>query len=293
MMASFMLFFFLWAASAQEPKQLPSSPPNSPPKKESQGDARHPSAEELIQAIEDADLSKVWELLEDGADPNATKDDNKSALVCAVVAGQAQIAETLLARHAQVDAENANGGTALSVAAGLGHADLVKILIAYGADVNHRDHDGHTALMCAAFGSTIKNSPAWLARSMFELDEDDDLFTHMGSEHLLAVKLLLDAQANVNGQGKDCGLTALMIAAMHGNVEMTKILLEHNSDLSLSNGEFTAQQFAELLDSSNVIRAALEEIDDKDQQQAFLDWIHHTAPGRKACAELLRKSAHK
>jgi len=203
------------------------------------------------------------------------------------------IAEALLVRKAKVDEEDEKDGTALQVAASAGRADLVKVLIAHGADVNHPDKNGHTALMCATFGSVIKSAPAWLASSFFELDEDDALFTRMGTEHLLAAKLLLDAGANVNAQGKDCGLTALMVAAMHGNVELAKTLLDHGADVKLTNGELTALQFAEASNSPQGLKEELDDLSDTNLKQAFLNWVHLTTPGRQAVATMLRKAGAK
>jgi ankyrin repeat protein len=250
-------------------------------------------AADLIESIEQGDLSRVWRLLEDGVNPDAADDDGRPALQYAVREGRSEIVEALLAHRARVDAEDYHGGSALQAAAGLGNANLVKLLIAYGADVNHSDHGGHTALMCAAFGSTIKSAPAWLAAAMFELDADDDLLSKMGSEHLSVVKALLDAGANVNAQGKDCGLTALMVAAIHGNVAMAKMLLARKPDLQPTNGQSTALQFAELIDSPKKLTEELGEIEGEEQQQAFLNWLHLTAAGRKEVVALLRKAGAK
>jgi ankyrin repeat protein len=176
-----------------------------------------------------------------------------------------------------------------------GRANLVKLLIAHGADVNHKDHGGHPALLLAAFGAAVKGAPEWLAKSIFEIeDEDDDKVLQMlGHEQLESAKLLLDAGANVNEQGGDCGLTPLMVAALVGNVELAKLLLEHHADVNLNNGENRALKFAEMFDSPEELQKALGNCDDDEEKQALLKWAHFTAPGRKTIAEMLRKAGAK
>jgi len=290
LLISFLTGVFGSTVAAQD--ATPTSKP-TPDHKSSQSETDANRASNLIESIEAGDLSTVWRLLEEGANPDATGDDYRPALQYAVRQGRSEIVEALLAHRAHVDAEDDHGGSALQTAAGLGYENLVKVLIAHGADVNHSDHAGHTPLMCAAFGSTIKSAPAWLAAAIFELDEDDDLLGKMGSEHISVVKALLDAGANVNAQGKDCGLTALMVAAIHGNVEMTKMLLERKPDVQLTNGQWTALQFAELIGSRKKLPEELGEIEGEKQQQAFLNWLHLTTAGRKEVVALLRKAGAK
>jgi ankyrin repeat protein len=286
----FLIILLKTSASAQNPDvRLP--PPET--NKQSETVPATDDESDLIERVKEGELAEVLRLLEKGVSPNA-KDGNRSpALHWAVRKNRTDIVEALLARKARVDEEDENDGTALQVAASAGRADLLKLLIAHGADVNHPDKNGHTALMCAVFGAAIKSAPAWLASSFFELDEDDALLTMIGSEHLAAAKLLLDAGANVNAQGKDCGLTALMIAALHGNVELAKTLLEYRADVKLTNGKFAALQFAVALNSPQELKEELDHLPDNESRQAFLNWVHLTAPGRQAVVTMLRKAGAK
>src|ERR1041385_2242057 len=246
----------------------------------------------LIKAIESGELGEVIRLLEAGADPNATRDD-ASALIVAVGLNRADIAEVLLERGAKVDLEAEDDRSALQTAAASGRANLVKLLIAHGADVNHMDHDGHPPLWLAVMGSMIRNTPAWLLRSYFEMDDDDKTMKGMGNEHLESARLLIQAGAKVNGPATEDG-TVLMSAAMFGNVEMTRLLLENHADPNESNGDDgdgnTALKLAEEYDSPEELAEQLGHQDSVEKKQALLDWVHFSAAGRKAVAAMLRKA---
>ena len=87
------------------------------------------------------------------------------------------------------------GLDAISVAAEAGNLEVVNLLLKRGAKVNQ---SGSSALFLA-----------------------------VSHGHLEVAKRLLAAAANVYHQNKD-GITALMVAAMRNDVEMTKLLLQHH-----------------------------------------------------------------
>ena len=62
----------------------------------------------------------------------------------------------LIARGADVNAQNYKGQTALHCAARAGFVEIVSLLLDHGAEVDLQDREGHTPLM-AALRSTIKN----------------------------------------------------------------------------------------------------------------------------------------
>ena len=283
----FLILFFELTVTPQAPQ----APEPAIPDRQNNGSKAADRNAAFIESIKTGDVSQVLQLLDVSISPDTTDDEGTPALHWSVRMNRPQIAEILLARKAGVDKEDHNGGnTALHIAAVEGRSDLVKLLIKFGADVNHKDSAGHTALMCAAFGATLRSAPVWLASSFYEIDEDDDLFRMMGSEHHQAAKLLLEAGANVNAQGKDCGLTVLMIAALGGNVELTKLLLERHADLNLGDGNWTALRYAETIDSPQGLKDILADIDDQDSRQTFLNWVHLTAASRRAVATMLRKA---
>ena len=91
----------------------------------------------LRAAAEEGDLSRVNELLREGADPNDPEDEDEY------------------------------GEAALSVAAGLDYAEIVEVLYNAGADMHHTDVDGTTALHAAA----MNNNPN-AAQKLLDLGAD-------------------------------------------------------------------------------------------------------------------------
>ena len=67
-------------------------------------------------------------------------------------ASNPSIAQLLLEKGADVEAERDNGTTALMCAAHGGHEAVVEQLLTHGADVAAAMDDGFTALICAARG---------------------------------------------------------------------------------------------------------------------------------------------
>ena len=239
----------------------------------------------LTKAIKQGDTAQVSKLLDAGVNPDAV-DEGAPVLIWAVRANHADIAVLLLDRKAKVDKEDECRGTALQTAAAAGQAELVKLLIKHHADVNHKDEDGHKPLLFAALGAAWVAAPERIANEVFETE---DIKFVIGKEHTKVATLLLDAGADVNSQAGDCGLTPLMVAAMIGDVEFARILLDHHADVNLSNGEWTALQFTELFDSPDTRKEAAAERSEK----ALSDFCEITRYGRQVVAAMLRQAGAK
>lgn len=110
----------------------------------------------LAAAIERDEPGVVEALLQGGADPNALDDRSPSCwrgwtpLTIASEQGNQQIAKTLLAAGADVNARNSNGETALMLAAEAGAIAVAQELIGAGADASARNAEGVTAMEFAA-----------------------------------------------------------------------------------------------------------------------------------------------
>ncbi len=92
-------------------------------------------------------------------------------------------------------------------AAAGGNTDFIVSYVKNGNDVDVKNRDGVTALMLAAyFGRTE------------------------------ALKLLIDAKADINGSDNVCGETALMMAASKGRTEAVKLLLSSKADINARDG---------------------------------------------------------
>jgi len=120
-------------------------------------------------------------------------------------------------------------------AAEKGHEDVVRLLLANGADPNHaRARDGGTALMVAA-----QEGHAYCIRQLLNGGADPNLTCSDGLAALMmsaricdveAVKLLLDAGANILHAHKLDGACALFAAADEGCFDCVKLLLAKGAD---------------------------------------------------------------
>ncbi|MGE5193223.1 MAG: ankyrin repeat domain-containing protein, partial [Deltaproteobacteria bacterium] len=130
---------------------------------------------------------------------NATDEYGETALRRAAAEGHLEIADTLIARGAGVDAADRQGMTPLMWASWHGQTPVVELLLKHGADVHKKSRDGETALLKAAFQG-----------------------------HTAAVRVLIDAGAVVDESDKD-GETALILAAAQGNQAIVRMLLERGA----------------------------------------------------------------
>jgi len=110
-----------------------------------------------------------------------------------------------------MNTSDSNDAMALIDAASHGDADTITALIERGVDIDSQDASGATALMRAVEAS-----------------------------HYVAVKLLLDHNAEVNVQGKFLGYSAILFAIKARNADMLETLLDRcNSkppDLNFATG---------------------------------------------------------
>lgn len=180
-------------------------------------------------------LTELKEALASGADPNAVSTvGGESALMAAAKEGNDEAVQLLLKAGANPNFRDKDGETALHKAAYFkahsepyrrakptGSKPLVsaaaKLLVAAGADVNLQDgRHGKTPLLWAVTG------------------KDESL-----------VKLLLTPQAALEKEDKN-GLSALMQAALVGNLAAAKLLIAAKADVNHKsrNGTMTALSLA-------------------------------------------------
>jgi len=124
----------------------------------------------------------------------------------AALEGDGENVNKLLEAGTQVNAMDQDGHTALMYAAFNGHSKIVLALLENGAGVDRRDLMGRTALLYASTGPFPET-----------------------------VKILLEKGAKPNIIDSDEHFTPLMHAAAEGNLDVVKILLEYEADLSLTD----------------------------------------------------------
>ncbi|KAJ5620333.1 hypothetical protein N7510_004317 [Penicillium lagena] len=128
--------------------------------------------------------------------------------IAASFRGHVKVAQMLLDRGANVNAQCGRLGNALQAASAQGHEIVVQMLLSRGADVNAQDGLFSNALKAASFHG-----------------------------HERVVQLLLERGANINAQ---CGIYGNVLqAAYHGgNVRVVQILLDRGADINAQCEEF-------------------------------------------------------
>lgn len=207
-------------------------------------------ASALVVAIHSGHGPFAVFLLERGANPNAAA-AGYTALHAAVLAGDVEVVEKLLAHGARPDAqvtlatkvtrngqvlmlgEHLLGATAFALASKYTEVDIMQVLAEAGADVHLPLKTGWTPLMLAAGASwryavwdrrdrALAKAPAFQSQMYDE------------STTLAAVQLLLNRGSDVNAVDEDSN-TALHHVVDKGFDQVVELLARHGAELSASN----------------------------------------------------------
>ena len=164
-------------------------------------------------------VENLKQLLSTGIDPDAKcANFGSTPLMYASQSGKLECVQELLKAGASVDLENNIGYTALMFASQSGFVECVQELLKAGASVDIQNKEGYTALMFAV-GENIRVE-----------------------QRVKCIEELLKAGASLDFQNIH-GNTALHIASVHKSIEMVKVLLNYQPNLSIINQkEKTADQ---------------------------------------------------
>lgn len=155
----------------------------------------------LISAVLNGQRDMVELMLAENADVNVRNQNGWTPLHCAALKNRSDLAELLIAHGAEIDATNNPGATPLDVSANIGSEDVAKLLIAHKANIQGKDvRTGWTPLHGAAFHG-----------------------------HIGMAKLLLANGADINAKDND-GMTPLYWAVVGNHLEMVKVLLANHAD---------------------------------------------------------------
>ena len=215
------------------------------------------SQQDLSGAVFIGDLGAVKQALAGGADPNA-KDPQSGSTMLAIAAlmGHTEVVTALLERGADVNAKSRDGGTALHAAAFLGRVETVKFLLEKGADITLRDNMGSTAISAAKVDWGV--TQVILGMLQIEVDEAEvkagrtkvikllseqpsnpseshNLWKAAAAGDLSAIKDAIGDGADLNALGSQFGITPLGWAALNGQTEAAKLLIEKGADVNGQN----------------------------------------------------------
>ena len=165
-----------------------------------------------------------------------------TALHLAAREGQIESVRTLIEAGADLDAQDAEDSTALILATVNGYLDIAELLLESGADPNVEDRFGRTVLFVATDMNTLDFNP----RPPPKINSRQTpvglvkLALARGAEVDAPLKTLLPqwcAQGCMHNPVLTDGATALLRAAMSGDVEIIRILLEAGADPNVITAE--------------------------------------------------------
>jgi uncharacterized protein len=185
----------------------------------------------LIIAVHTGNLPVVKLLLAHGADVNASAAETRTtAIMFAVAERKKEIAEALIAAHANVHASMAKGFTPLLYAARNGDVDMAEMLLAAGVDVNEPGSDGSHALPLSIFKGQLEFA-------LFLLDHGADANADLdGIRPLDAAAGTVDPwladwlRKNEHVSESIVGLGGALAGNPETRIRLVKALLAHGAD---------------------------------------------------------------
>lgn len=159
----------------------------------------------------------------------------RNPLHIAVANGNVAVISNLLNQGANVNATEVEGITPLHVAIKKERISVLKLLLKSGADVNAKNH-GYTPLHLAVYSRKVKIFKLLLDSDGISTEVKDmygytPLHSAAESKNINILKLLLEVGANVRGLD-NYGRTPLYNAVSYGTFDHVKLLLEAGADVS-------------------------------------------------------------
>ncbi|XP_039435567.1 kinase D-interacting substrate of 220 kDa isoform X4 [Culex pipiens pallens] len=190
----------------------------------------------LLQYLDSDDLVGLKSFLGtrqlqvDDRDENGT-----TVLMIASGRGASSFVKELIARGADVHAQDLDNWSALQFAAKSGHADIVEILLDNGAEIEHRDMGGWTALMWGSYKGhadvvslLLQRGADVQAHGNYHLNP---LLWASGRGHTEIVKLLVNTGGAKTNVGDKYGTTPLVWACRKGYTEIVDTLLKAGANV--------------------------------------------------------------
>jgi len=240
----------------------------------------------LIMAAEQEQEELVQELIDAGADVNQITSDHSTALQRAAISGNAQIVQMLIDAGALLDYADQFGNTPLFKAISTRHTEVAKLLIAAGTNVNLGGGYGTYGREKQFKGTrppiieAIKKGNPELVQALLTAGAQVDAQDPEGLTAFLyacqyrdirSIKLLAQAQANVNIKNPRTGKTPLIDAVLRNNYELTRIILDVGADIDAKDDQgktalyyakktLETARYERIIDELNKIIALLEDI---------------------------------
>jgi ankyrin repeat protein len=173
----------------------------------------------LLAAARTGDVSRVTRLLTAGVTLTGTDEEDRDALMLAIINNHEDAVRLLLAAGANVNAQAPDNWTPLMFALHMGSPTILRDVLAAGANLNVRYGAGQTPLIAAAVGSSSTNKvEILLTLGASPLEEDYNGWTALmaaaeGNSGTETLRVLIAAGCDVNHRSHD-GKIALICARL-------------------------------------------------------------------------------
>lgn len=200
-----------------------------------------PTTMSIVQAVQYGEMTKLKELIENGADVRKPDAENVTLLHWAAINNRIDIVKYLITTGAIVDQKGGNlDATPLHWAVRQGLLNMVVLLMQYGADSHSTDIEGCTCLHVACQLSQTAVAAYLISKGM-----DVDLLDNNGMTPLMWVayrsfgidtmRLLLTMGASLNCRDKFHKNTALHWAVISSNHNGLSALCKAAADTNITN----------------------------------------------------------
>ena len=197
-------------------------------------------------ASQEGMIEAVRFLIEHGADVTIRDKRESTPLHLATAArhGNVESVRLLIEHGADLTAQDENGSTPLHVASKHRGVEIVRFLLEHGANTAAQDKEGSTPLHLASFSPgdlyeslELENEYKNMREAGFKVDERElreELAWLCGNVEIS--RLLVEHGADVRAQNKK-GSTPLHLASRHGSMGVARFLLEHGADVTTEDNE--------------------------------------------------------
>ena len=218
----------------------------------------------LMIASKEGELRVVKFLLSKDIDVNSINKNGNNALMYAILSNHLEVAKTLIKNGIDINAYNKEGTTSLMLAVQYKRYNIIDELLSNSKiDINKIDFDGYTALMYGCLIEDIKAVAFLINDKRTNLnktshDNESALIIAVKKNNEDITTLLLSKMANVKIKNIK-GENAFKVAAINGNFEIAKIILDYSSIEDISYDSNLIESY-----KKNILKLEQEIIDEKN-----------------------------